>query len=147
MSALDAAALLVGSMIGSGIFIAPSLMARNISAPGVYLGLWILAGVYTLLGALSFAELAAMMPEAGTVCLSPSGAGTARVSVRLDAALRHSVGLHRGGGHRFAKYLGIFFRSSARGTSCCAAAGTAGRGADQLGDFGGAGHDCRPHLG
>lgn len=65
MSVVDAAALLVGSMIGSGIFIAPSLMARNIAAPGVYLGLWLLAGVYTLLGALSFAELAAMMPEAG----------------------------------------------------------------------------------
>ena len=65
MSALDAAALLVGSMIGSGIFIAPSLMARNISAPGVYLGLWLLAGVYTLLGELSIEELAAMLPAAG----------------------------------------------------------------------------------
>lgn len=52
-------------MIGSGIFIAPSLMARNIAAPGVYLGLWALAGLFTLLGAWSYAELAAMMPQAG----------------------------------------------------------------------------------
>ncbi|MBL8633147.1 MAG: amino acid permease [Myxococcales bacterium] len=65
LGAVDAAALLVGSMIGSGIFIAPSLMAKNIAAPGIYLGLWGLAGLFTLLGALSYAELAAMMPEAG----------------------------------------------------------------------------------
>jgi APA family basic amino acid/polyamine antiporter len=65
LSGLDAAALLVGSMIGSGIFIAPSLMAKNIAAPGVYLGLWVLAGLFTLLGAFSYGELAAMMPEAG----------------------------------------------------------------------------------
>ena len=52
-------------MIGSGIFIAPSLMAKNIAAPGIYLGLWVLAGVFTLLGAFSYGELAAMMPEAG----------------------------------------------------------------------------------
>nr|MBP6609333.1 amino acid permease [Deltaproteobacteria bacterium] len=65
LGAVDAAALLVGSMIGSGIFIAPSLMAKNITAPGLYLGLWLLAGLFTLLGAFSYAELAAMMPEAG----------------------------------------------------------------------------------
>lgn len=65
LGGLDATALLVGSMIGSGIFIAPSLMARNIAAPGLYLGLWTLAGLFTLLGAFSYAELAAMMPEAG----------------------------------------------------------------------------------
>jgi APA family basic amino acid/polyamine antiporter len=65
LTGLDATALLVGSMIGSGIFIAPSLMARNIAAPGVYLGLWALGGLFTLLGAWSYAELAAMMPQAG----------------------------------------------------------------------------------
>ena len=63
LSALTA--IVVGSMIGSGIFIAPSLMAKNIAAPGIYLGLWLLAGVFTLLGAFSYGELAAMMPEAG----------------------------------------------------------------------------------
>lgn len=65
LGSLDAAAILVGSMIGSGIFIAPSLMAKNIAAPGVYLGLWLLGGLFTLLGAFSYAELAAMMPAAG----------------------------------------------------------------------------------
>lgn len=62
---LDATTLLVGSMIGSGIFIAPSLMAKNVAAPGVYLGLWVLGGIWTLLGAFSYGELAAMMPQAG----------------------------------------------------------------------------------
>ena len=62
---LDATTLLVGSMIGSGIFIAPSLMAKNVAAPGVYLGLWVLGGAWTLLGAFSYGELAAMMPQAG----------------------------------------------------------------------------------
>jgi APA family basic amino acid/polyamine antiporter len=62
---LDATTLLVGSMIGSGIFIAPSLMAKNVAAPGIYLGLWILGGVFTLMGAFAYAELSAMMPRAG----------------------------------------------------------------------------------
>jgi APA family basic amino acid/polyamine antiporter len=61
----SASTLIVGSMIGSGIFIAPSIMAGQVGAPGVLLGLWLLGGVLTLLGALSYAELAAMMPHAG----------------------------------------------------------------------------------
>lgn len=61
----SASTLIVGSMIGSGIFIAPSIMAGYVGAPGVLLGLWVLGGVLTLLGALSYAELAAMMPHAG----------------------------------------------------------------------------------
>jgi APA family basic amino acid/polyamine antiporter len=61
----SAAALIVGSMIGSGIFIAPSIMAAYVAAPGVWLGLWLVGGALTLLGALSYAELSAMMPHAG----------------------------------------------------------------------------------
>jgi APA family basic amino acid/polyamine antiporter len=61
----SAGALIVGSMIGSGIFIAPSIMAAYVAAPGVWLGLWLVGGALTLLGALSYAELCAMMPRAG----------------------------------------------------------------------------------
>lgn len=57
--------LLVGSVIGSGIFFAPSIMAGYLQTPGLLLGLWILGGVLTLCGALSYAELAAAMPRAG----------------------------------------------------------------------------------
>jgi APA family basic amino acid/polyamine antiporter len=65
LGAFSATSIIVGSMIGSGIFIAPSIMAAYVAAPGVWLGLWLIGGVLTLLGALSYAELCAMMPHAG----------------------------------------------------------------------------------
>jgi APA family basic amino acid/polyamine antiporter len=61
----SATTLIVGSMIGSGIFIAPSIMAGLIATPGVYLAMWLIGGALTLLGALSYGELCAMMPRAG----------------------------------------------------------------------------------
>jgi APA family basic amino acid/polyamine antiporter len=61
----DATLLIVGSVIGSGIFFAPSIMAGYLQSPGLLLGLWILGGLLTLAGALSYAELAAAMPRAG----------------------------------------------------------------------------------
>ena len=57
--------MVVGSMIGSGIFIVSADMARNIGSPGWLLGAWLLTGVLTVVGALSYGELAAMMPRAG----------------------------------------------------------------------------------
>ena len=61
----DATLLIVGSVIGSGIFFAPSIMAGYLQSPGLLLGLWIVGGLLTLAGALSYAELAAAMPRAG----------------------------------------------------------------------------------
>jgi APA family basic amino acid/polyamine antiporter len=65
LGAFSATTIIVGSMIGSGIFIAPSIMAGYVATPGVWLGLWIVGGGMTLLGALAYAELCAMMPHAG----------------------------------------------------------------------------------
>jgi len=65
LGVFSATTLLIGSMIGSGIFIAPSIMAAQVATPGVYLGLWLVGGILTLLGALSYAELCAMLPKAG----------------------------------------------------------------------------------
>ena len=62
---LDATTLIVGSVIGSGIFFAPSLMARYLQTPGLLLGLWLLGGMLTLFGALSYGEMAAAIPRAG----------------------------------------------------------------------------------
>jgi basic amino acid/polyamine antiporter, APA family len=62
---LSATAIIVGSMIGSGIFIAPSIMAAYVTTPGTWLGLWLVAGGLTLVGALAYGELCAMMPHAG----------------------------------------------------------------------------------
>src|SRR5579864_6425577 len=57
--------LVAGSMIGSGIFIVSSEMARNVGSPGWLLLSWMITGVLTLTAALSYGELAAMMPQAG----------------------------------------------------------------------------------
>src|SRR6266700_1444615 len=65
ISRLDATALVVGSMIGSGIFIVSADMLRQVHAPGLMLLVWAISGVVTLMGALSYGELAAMFPRAG----------------------------------------------------------------------------------
>ena len=62
---LDATMIVVGSMIGSGIFIVSAESSRLIGAPGWLLMAWVIAGVLTITGALCCAELAAMMPRAG----------------------------------------------------------------------------------
>src|SRR6516225_2949629 len=67
----DATMLVAGSMIGSGIFVVSAEIARDVDAPGWLLAVWLLTGVITVIGALSYGELAAMMPHAGGqyVCL------------------------------------------------------------------------------
>ncbi len=62
---LDATTLIVGSVMGSGIFFAPSYMARMIETPGLLLGLWVLGGFLTLAGALAYGEMAAALPRSG----------------------------------------------------------------------------------
>lgn len=62
---LDASMIVVGSMIGSGIFITSAESARLVASPGWLLVAWALAGLLTITGALCCAELAAMMPRAG----------------------------------------------------------------------------------
>ena len=61
----DSTMVVVGSMIGSGIFIVSADMSRTVGSPGWLLGAWLLTGVLTVVGALSYGELAAMMPRAG----------------------------------------------------------------------------------
>ncbi|HEV2670872.1 MAG TPA: amino acid permease [Gemmatimonadales bacterium] len=65
ISRLDATALVAGSMIGSGIFIVSADILRQVHSPGLLLSVWIVSGVITLLGALTYGELAAMFPKAG----------------------------------------------------------------------------------
>ncbi len=61
----SAAAIVVGTVIGSGIFLVPSTMARNVGSPLKIFAVWIAGGLLSLFGALSYAELAAALPEAG----------------------------------------------------------------------------------
>ena len=62
---LDATSIVAGSMIGSGIFIVTAIMMREIGSPGWMLVLWLLTGLITIFAALSYGELAGMMPNAG----------------------------------------------------------------------------------
>jgi basic amino acid/polyamine antiporter, APA family len=64
---LDATMIVIGSMIGSGIFIVSAESSRLIGAPGWLLLTWVVAGLLTITGALCCAELATMMPRAGGV--------------------------------------------------------------------------------
>src|SRR5262247_1738484 len=62
---LDATMIVAGSMIGSGIFIVSADIARNVGSPGLLLLTWIFTGLLTVAAALSYGELAAMMPNVG----------------------------------------------------------------------------------
>ena len=62
---LDATTLVMGSMIGSGIFIVSADIARQTQSPGLLIVTWIVAAALTLIAALSYGELAAAMPQAG----------------------------------------------------------------------------------
>jgi len=62
---LDATAIVVGIVIGSGIFVLPNLIARNLPSSGAILTTWIVSGVLSFFGALAYAELGAMIPETG----------------------------------------------------------------------------------
>ncbi len=64
---IDATMIVMGSMIGSGIFITSAESARLIGAPGWLLLAWAVAGLLTITGALCCSELATMMPRAGGV--------------------------------------------------------------------------------
>jgi APA family basic amino acid/polyamine antiporter len=57
--------LVIGGVIGSGIFRKPGIMAGQIGSPELLLGVWLLAGIITLFGALTNAEIAGMIPETG----------------------------------------------------------------------------------
>jgi APA family basic amino acid/polyamine antiporter len=65
ISRVDATALVVGSMIGSGIFIVSAQILRQVDSAGMLLAVWGISGLVTLMGALSYGELAAMYPRAG----------------------------------------------------------------------------------
>jgi APA family basic amino acid/polyamine antiporter len=62
---LDSTMIVAGSMIGSGIFIVSGDISNKVGAPGWLLVVWIVTGLLTLMGALCYGELAAMMPKAG----------------------------------------------------------------------------------
>jgi APA family basic amino acid/polyamine antiporter len=65
LSLFDATMLVMGGIIGAGIFLNPAVVAQRVSTPGLVLGVWVLGGAVALAGAFCFAELAARKPLAG----------------------------------------------------------------------------------
>lgn len=62
---VDGVAIVVGTVIGAGIFMVPNLVARNLPTPGLILAVWIFTGVLSCFGALAYAELGSMIPATG----------------------------------------------------------------------------------
>ena len=65
LGVVDTTAIVIGIVIGSGIFVLPNLIARSLPSPTAILAVWIVSGVLSLFGALAYAELGAMMPRTG----------------------------------------------------------------------------------
>ena len=61
----DATAIIVGLIVGAGIFGTPSIVAGAVESPALFVGVWVAGGVFSVIGALCYAELATAFPSAG----------------------------------------------------------------------------------
>lgn len=115
---LEGTTLIVGSVIGSGIFVAPSIMAGYLQSPGLLLGLWILGGLLTMFGALAYGELAAAMPKAGGqyVFLSETYGPLWGFLYGWTFLFAINTGFIAAVAVAFAKYLGVFLPAIGEGT-------------------------------
>ena len=65
LSVFDAVIIMVGLVVGIGIFRAPTIVANNVTSEWMFLLVWVIGGLITLVGALCYAELSAAHPNAG----------------------------------------------------------------------------------
>jgi APA family basic amino acid/polyamine antiporter len=65
LGVLDATAIVIGIVIGSGIFVLPNVIARNLPSAGAMIAVWVISGVLSFFGALAYAELGSAMPATG----------------------------------------------------------------------------------
>lgn len=109
----SATTLVMGSMIGSGIFIVSAEIARLVESPALLVGAWVLTGFLTITGALAYGELAAMMPHAGGqyVYLRESLGPLWGFLYGWTLYLVVQTGTIAAVGIAFGKFLGIFFPS------------------------------------
>lgn len=109
----SATTLVMGSMIGSGIFIVSAEIAREVNSPALLLGAWLVTGFLTIVGALSYGELAAMMPKAGGqyVYLRESLGPLWGFLYGWTLFLVIQTGTIAAVGVAFGKFLGVFFPS------------------------------------
>lgn len=109
----DATMLVAGSMIGSGIFVVSYGIANDVGSSGWLLLVWVLTGILTIIGALSYAELAGMMPSAGGqyVFLREAYGPLWAFLSGWTSFLVIQTGFIAAVGVIFARYLGVFVPS------------------------------------
>ena len=110
---LSSTTIVMGSMIGSGIFIVSADIARLTNSPGLLIAAWLVTGFLTIVGALSYGELAAMMPRAGGqyVYLRESLGPLWGFLYGWTLFLVIQTGTIAAVGVAFGKFLGVFFPS------------------------------------
>lgn len=115
---LDSTMIVAGSMIGSGIFIVSADIARQVGSGGWLLMVWIITGLLTLAAALSYGELAAMMPRAGGqyVYLREAFGPLAGFLYGWTMFLVIQTGTVAAVAMAFAKFLGVLVPALAEGT-------------------------------
>ncbi|WP_260706888.1 APC family permease [Edaphobacter flagellatus] len=113
MGLYSATAIVMGSMIGSGIFIVSAEMSRTLNSPALLIAAWLVTAVMTIIGALSYGELAAMMPKAGGqyVYLRESLGPLWGFLYGWTLFLVIQTGTVAAVGVAFGKFLGVFFPS------------------------------------
>jgi basic amino acid/polyamine antiporter, APA family len=111
----SATTLVMGSMIGSGIFIVSAEIGREVNSPALLIGAWLVTGFMTIVGALSYGELAAMMPRAGGqyIYLRESLGPLWGFLYGWTLFLVIQTGTVAAVGVAFGKFLGYFFPSIA----------------------------------
>ena len=111
MGLFSATAIVMGSMIGSGIFIVPADMSRTLGSPALLIAAWLVTAAMTIIGALSYGELAAMMPKAGGqyVYLRESLGPIWGFLYGWTLFLVIQTGTIAAVGVAFGKFLGVFF--------------------------------------
>jgi APA family basic amino acid/polyamine antiporter len=105
--------LVMGSMIGSGIFLVSAEIGREVGSPALLIGAWVVTGVMTIIAALSYGELAAMMPRAGGqyVYLRESLGPLWGFLYGWTLFLVIQTGTIAAVGVAFGRFLGLFFPS------------------------------------
>ena len=113
MGLYSATAIVMGSMIGSGIFIVSADMSRTLGSPALLIAAWLVTAVMTIIGALSYGELAAMMPKAGGqyVYLREALGPLWGFLYGWTLFLVIQTGTIAAVGVAFGKFLGVFFPS------------------------------------
>jgi len=113
MGLFSATAIVMGSMIGSGIFIVSADMSRGLGSPALLIAAWLVTALMTIIGALSYGELAAMMPKAGGqyVYLREALGPLWGFLYGWTLFLVIQTGTIAAVGVAFGKFLGVFFPS------------------------------------